>query len=283
MLLKQPGVTLIAVLTLALGIGATSAVFSLIQGVLLTPPPYRKPQQLVLISARSGGAERSSGPQAWAAAQWMDWQQQAKTVQSVAAYNWSFNFLVQSDGSESLEGMRVTGDYFRVTGLQPVMGRTFLESETGPTPAQVVLLGYDVWQRKFQGDPNIVGKGIRISRRDTPVTVIGVMPQGVRFLPTPGVAMEPNYNVNATVDFWMPAGLNPQQAKSPGWEVVARLQDGATPEQAQAELRIMVERQAQTDREFAGMSPRLQYLMDDVNRDGRRILYPLIGAAGLVC
>ena len=108
MLLKQPGFTLIAVLTLALGIGATSAVFSLIQGVLLTPPPYRQPQQLVLIpSARTDG-QQMTRPRAWPAAQWLEWQKEAKSFESIAAYAWSFGFLIRSDGSESIQGMVVT-------------------------------------------------------------------------------------------------------------------------------------------------------------------------------
>ena len=85
-----------------------------------------------------------------------------------------------------MEGMWVTSDYFRVVGLQPVMGRTFLESETGLKAAPVIILGYELWQRKFNGDPNIIGKTIRISRSDTPPKVIGIMPPGVRFLPSPG-------------------------------------------------------------------------------------------------
>src|SRR5258708_1236970 len=118
MLLKQPGFALIAVLAVALGIGATSAVFSLIQGVLLTPPPYRQPQQLVLIpSARTDG-QQMTRPRGWPAAQWMEWQREAKSFEAIAAYAWSFNFLVSADGSESLEGMAVTKDYFRVAGLQ---------------------------------------------------------------------------------------------------------------------------------------------------------------------
>src|SRR5436309_16005775 len=99
MLLKQPAFSSIAVLTLALGIGATSAVFSLIQGVLLTPPPYREPQRLVLIpSARTDG-QATGRPPAWAAAQWMEWQRESRRLEAMAAYGWSVNFLVQNDGS----------------------------------------------------------------------------------------------------------------------------------------------------------------------------------------
>jgi putative ABC transport system permease protein len=187
-LLKQPIFSLIAVLTLALGIGATSAVFSLIQGVLLTPPPYQQPQRLALLEPARVDRQPMTGPRAWAAAQWMEWQNEAKSFEALAAYSWSFNFLILSDGSESLEGMWVTRDYFRVVGLQPALGRTFLESETGAKAAPVIILGYELWQRKFNGDPHIIGKTIRISRSDTPPKVIGVMPPGVRFLPSPGAS-----------------------------------------------------------------------------------------------
>src|SRR5213083_2076770 len=111
MLLKQPAFSSIAVLTLALGIGATSAVFSLIQGVLLTPPPYSQPDRLVVIPAARADGHPMVRPQGWPAAQWMEWQKEAKSFEAIAAYGWSFNFLVLSDGSESLEGMRVTRDY----------------------------------------------------------------------------------------------------------------------------------------------------------------------------
>src|SRR2546423_1535753 len=119
MLLKQPGFTAIAVLTLALGIGATAAVFSLVQGVLLTPPPYRRPERLALIPAARSDGKRMA-PQGWPAAQWMEWQKDAKSFDGIAAYAWTFSFLIGSDGSDSIEGMAVTKDYFRVLGMQPV-------------------------------------------------------------------------------------------------------------------------------------------------------------------
>src|SRR5579871_4259160 len=112
MLLKQPGFTAIAVLTLALGIGATAAVFSLIEGVLLTPPPYRDPQRLVVIPSIQNNGESAANSRRWPAAQWMEWQTEASSFDAIAAYNWDFNFLVDDEGSQSLEGMDVTRDYF---------------------------------------------------------------------------------------------------------------------------------------------------------------------------
>ncbi|SPE41806.1 conserved membrane hypothetical protein [Candidatus Sulfopaludibacter sp. SbA3] len=279
---KQPGFTLIAVFTLALGIGATSAVFSLIQGVLLTPPPYRQPQQLVLIQPVRSDGQKLANPQGWPAAQWLEWQQQAKTFDGIAAYGWSFNYLVSSDGSESMEGMVVTKDYFRVAGLQPVLGRAFLDSEMLPSSAPVIILGYDLWQRKFNGDRQVIGKPVRMSRYDTPPTVVGVMPPGVRFLPSPGASQEPNYNVNGLVDFWLPVTPNPARLKRPGWNVVGRLRNEARISEAQGDLGVIIAREAQADHDFAGVAPQLESLTVEFNRDGRRILLPLLGAAALV-
>lgn len=281
-LLKQPAFTSIAVLTLALGIGATTAVFSLIQGVLLTPPPYRQPQRLVLISpARTDGKQLGSPP-GWPAAQWLEWQRNSKSLDSLAAYGWSFNFLVLRDGSQSLEGMAVTRDYFRVMGLHTVLGRTFSASETSFKPKPVIVLGYNLWRQKFNGDPAIIGRKIRISRWDTPPEVIGVMPPGVRFLPSPMTAAEPNYDPDALVDFWIPAAPDPNRLKEAGWNVVARLKDGTALNQAQTELAVEVAAAARSDRDFAGITPRVELLTAELNRDGDRILWPLLGAAALV-
>ena len=282
MLLKQPGFSLIAALTLALGIGATSAVFSLIQGVLLTPPPYQKPEQLMLIPTVRTDGQKMDSPRGWAAQQWMDWQREAKSFDGIAAYGWTFNFLIRNDGSQSMQGMEVTKNYFQVMGLRPVAGRGFEESDFGQGPVKAILLGYEFWQRAFGGDKQIIGKTVRISRWEVPPTVIGVMEQGVRFLPSPGAAKEPNYDVNATVDFWVPADPNPQYLKDPYWNVAARLRDGAIPQQAQQELAVLTAREAQAEKQFEGFAPQLEPLTDEMNRDGRRILLPLLGAAALV-
>jgi putative ABC transport system permease protein len=281
-LLKRPGFTLITILTLALGIGATTAVFSLIQGVLLSPPPYQHPEQLVLIpSARADGQEMS-GARAWPAAQWQDWQKQAKSFEGIAAYAWTFNFLIRTDGSESMEGMVVSPGYFKVAGLEPILGRTFLDTEGGPNSNSVIILGYDFWQRVFNGDRNIVGSTLRMSRRETPLTIVGVMPSGVRFLPSPAVVQEPNYDVNATVDFWMPVIPNPAGLKQARWDVMGRLRAGVAITEAQSELSVLAMQEAQAEPDFQGFIPNLTPLAADMNRDGKRILYPLLGAALLV-
>ncbi len=250
MLLKEPGFALITVLTLALGIGATAAVFSLVQGVLLTRPPYRQPDRLVLIPAARADGQEMTHPREWAAVQWMEWQKEAKSFEAIGAYSWGFDYLVLPDGSASMEGMYVTQDYFRAVGLQPMLGRTFVETETGVKSPAAIILGYDLWQKRFGGDRNIIGKTIRISRWETPPRVIGVMPEGVRFLPSPGTAKEPNYNVDAHVDYWVPVNVGTDHLRREEWDVVGRLRSGITVGQAQAELTILTAREAQADREF---------------------------------
>jgi putative ABC transport system permease protein len=282
MLLKQPGFSLIAVLTLALGIGATSAVFSLIQGVLLTPPPYKKPQRLVLVPTARTDGQKQESPRGWPAQQWMEWQKETKSFEGIAAYGWTFNFLIRNEGSQSIEGMVVTKDYLQVMGLQPVFGRSFEDSDIGTGPVKVILLGYELWQRTFNGDPQIIGKTVHISRWEVPPIVIGVMQPGVRFLPSPGAAKEPNYNVNALVDFWIPAAPDPKYMKDPDWNIVARLRDGAGLRQAQGELTVLTAREAGAEHAFEGFTPQVKSLTSEMNLDGRRILFPLLGAAALV-
>jgi putative ABC transport system permease protein len=281
---RTPSFTVIAVLTLALGIGATAAVFNLIEGVLLTPPPYEDPEQLVLVSAARTHGQQQESPRPWPAAQWLEWQHEAKSFQSIAAYRWMFNFLFLPKGVESFQGMGVTPEYFSVTGLKPVLGRAFTSSDAEPSAGRVLIIGYELWQRRFGGDRGILGRTVRISRLDASFEIIGVMPPGVRFLPAPSAAKEPNYDINALVDIWTPfsPGSDPKELKSPRWNIVGRLAPGVTPEQAQAELALLTERQARTDRDFAGFTPNVQSLTSEYNRDGERILLPLFGAAALV-
>ena len=282
LLLKQPGFSLIAAFTLALGIGATSAIFSLIQGVLLTSPPYQNPGQLMLVPTVRTDGKDMARPRGWPAEQWMNWGNEAKSLQGIAGYDWTFNFLIHNDGSHSMQGMVVTRDYMHVMGLRPSAGRGFADVDFQQGPTKAIMLGYEFWQREFGGDPQIIGKTVRISRWQVAPTVIGVMQPDVRFLPSPGTSKEPNYDVNAKVDFWIPAEPDPKNLKEPDWNVVARLRDGATQQQAQQELAVLAAREAHTEKKYEGFAPRLQSLTDEMNRDGKRILLPLLGAAALV-
>jgi putative ABC transport system permease protein len=258
------------VLTLALGIGATAAVFSLIHGVLLTPPPYEDPEQLVLISSARTDGQQQERPRPWAEAQWIEWQREAKSVRSIAAYRWMFDYLILPDGVESFEAMAVTPQYFSVVGLEPVVGRKFVDSDTAPSASRVLIIGYELWQRKFGGDRNILGRSVRINGQDAPSEIIGVMPPGVRFLPAPNVAKEPNYDVNALVDIWAPfaPGSVPEERKRPQWNIVGRLTPGYTSEQAQAELALLAERQARSEPDFVGFMPKVHSLTSEYNREG---------------
>ena len=200
-LLRSPRFAFLAVLTLAIGIGATSAVFGLIQGVLLSPPPYTHPERIVLVSPQRTDGRPYNGQ--CTIGQWTDWRQNAKSLDGMALYQWTFNFLVLPEGSKSVEGMAVTKDYFKVLGLKPALGREFVDSEvgTGNSRPSAIILGHYLWQDRFQADPNILGKTITISRMP-PLQVVGVMPPAVRFLPDASNASEPNYDVNGQVDFW---------------------------------------------------------------------------------
>ncbi|HEY4354517.1 MAG TPA: ABC transporter permease [Acidobacteriaceae bacterium] len=282
MMRKSPGFTVIAALTLALGIGATSAVFSLIQGVLLTPPPYEKPNQLVLVSAVRADGQKMDNGRGWAAQQWMEWDKNATSFQGVAGYGWTFNFLIRNDGSQSMQGMNVSKDYFRLMGLKTAAGRGFQDSDFAQGPVKGIVLGYEFWQRALGGDPQIIGKTIRISRWSVPPTVIGIMEPGVRFLPSAGAAKEPNYDVNATVDLWVPAYPDPKDQKDPGWYVVGRLKEGVSAQKAQQELAVLTAQEARSEKTFEGYAPELQTVKSEMNQDGQRILLPLLGAAVLV-
>lgn len=280
-LLKNPGFTTVAVLTLALGIGASSTVFSLIQGVLLIPPPYPHPERVVLVTqTRTDGQHNNE--QLWPSGQWQEWQKEAKSFEAIAGYGWTFSFLVLPDGSESMEGMEVTSDYFKVVGLQPILGRAFADSDAASGPQKLIILGNSLWKRRFGANPAIIGQPVRISGFPVPLTVVGVMPPDVRFLPAPDVAAEPNYNVNAKVDYWLPAWSDPKQLKSRDWYVVGRLASGATVCEAGSELAVLTAREIQNEPDFAGVNAYVQPLEKQLNKEGRRLLIPVAGAAALV-
>src|SRR6476659_9839167 len=278
---KNLGFAALAVATLGFGIGAAAAMFGLIQGVLLSPPPYAEPDRLVLLAAaRLDGQPYTERPTTW---HWVAWRQ-ARAFEPPAVYRWTFNFLVRDDGSESLGGMVVSTNYFRVLGVKPILGREFLDTEAQhlKTPPTAIILGYDLWKRKFNGDSNIIGKAIRISRMPAPLPVVGVMPPGLRFLPDPGAASEPNYDLNARVDFWLAMAPDESRPKLPAGNVVARLRSGASASQAQAEAAAIGAGLVGSDSSLQGLTATATSVPDVLNRDGRQLLVPLFGSVALV-
>jgi putative ABC transport system permease protein len=279
---KSPGFTAAAVITLALGIGAASAMFVLIQGVLLSPPPYADASRLVFLSqTRQDGQPYVQGI---SIGQWLDWRSSMRTVEPPALYRWTFNFLVLPDGSRSIAGMVVTNGFFKTLGITPIVGRDFLPTEAGRAnvPATAVIIGHALWERQYNRDPHIVGKTLRISRLPTPLPIVGVMPAGVRFLPDPGAASEPNYDIDAPVDYWLPVALDETQPRARGWNAVTRLRDQATLEQAQGEFASLTARQVQADARLQGLTVSASPLVDVLNREGRSLLLPLFGFVVLV-
>ncbi len=277
---RAPALPLVATLTLGLGIGAAAAMFGLIRGVLLTPPPYADPARLVLLAPeRVDGAPYDRRP---TTAQWLAWRDAARGVDT-ALYRWTFNYLVRADGSRAIAGMIVTPDYFRVLGLAPLRGRTFLESEAaGAGPPTAIILGYELWQRSFNGDPDIIGKTVTIGRVPAPLPVVGVMPPRARFLPDPAAANEPGYDMHGTVDFWVPERADESRLDARTWNVVGRLGKGVSASSANAAVAGAAARQRAADPSLEQLTATARPLLEVTNADGRRLLMPLVGAVVLV-
>ncbi len=278
---KNPGFTAIAVITLALGIGAAAAMFGLIQGVLLSPPPYARPDRLVLLSpTRVDGQPYTRGT---TIGQWVAWRN-SRAFEPPAVYRWTFNFLVRQDGSQSLGGMVVTRNYFDVVGVRPALGRVFTEAEAARpnTPPTAIIIGHDLWQRVFGGDPHIIGKSLVLSRQPAPFPIVGVMPPGVRFLPDPGAASEPNYDLNARVDFWLSAAPDESRPANRAGNAIARLRDGVSVADASREAAGLAASAAATNPELKGLTATASAVQDVLNSEGRRLLVPLFGSVALL-
>ncbi len=278
---KNPGFAAIAVVTLGLGIGAAAAIFALVQGVLLSPPPFADPGRLVLVTpARLDGGTYDRGA---TTGQWIAWRQ-AQAIEPPAVYRWTFNFLILPDGSRSMGGMVVSPDYFKVLGIRPILGREFTDAELSRpnVPPTAIIIGHDLWQRQFHGDPGIIGQTLRMSRMPAPLPIVGVMAPGIRFLPDPAAAAEPNYDINAPVDFWFGTAPDQTRLTSGAGNVIARLRDGATIDQAQTEIASIAAGVAQSEPALQGITARVAGVQAVLNRDGRRLLIPLFGSVAIV-
>ena len=226
-LLKAPGFTIVAVLTLAFGIGATSAIFSVINGVMLRPLPYPEPETLVRVFEVVPQYGRFSV----APASFFDWRQQNGVFERIAAYTGGSDTFTGSEGPERITMASVSWDLFELLRVPPALGRGFTPDEDLPNQNTVIVLSHGMWQRRFGGDPGVVGRSVVLG--GTAVTVVGVMPEGFYF-PT------------RDTEFWRPIALNPAKASRGGHflGVIARLRTGVSVPQAGAEMKTIAERLA---------------------------------------
>jgi putative ABC transport system permease protein len=228
MLRKSPGFTLVAVITLALGIGANTAIFSVVNAVLLRSLPYREPDRLVMLSyyrAREG-ARLATG------SFYLDWRDQAKAFEQIAAYYFDTTDLKGSGEPERLSAACISANLFATLGVDPVLGRAFTPEEDTYGGPLAVILSEGLWRRRFGGDPQLIGRVITLEGESR--TVVGVMPDEFRF--------------HGETELWLPLALNVtehRQVRSFRMNVIARLKPGVTPEAARADLSAVLDQQRQ--------------------------------------
>lgn len=268
MLGRTPGFTIVALLTLALGIGANTAIFSVVNAVLLKPLPFGEPDRIVSVwtTWQNRGMERDI----FSPANFLDLEQQTDTLAAVAAYMY-FGFDITEGGEpESLTAALVTPAMFRVLGVEPILGRTFTAEEALPGNHRVVILSHALWQTRFGSDPGILGRDVSLD--GVPRTVIGVMPEGIAF--PDGVKV------------WGPLAMTERTRQSRGaiyLDVIARLADGAGLEPAQAELDTIGARLASAYPDAnTGMGLQLEPLHDQLVGNVRTALLVLCGAVAFV-
>jgi putative ABC transport system permease protein len=267
---KSPGFTAVAVLTLALGIGANTAIFSVIHAVLLSPLPYDKPDRIVLVWESNPAAGFNQF--AVAPPNYVDWRRDSSSFEFMASVaRGTFNYTGGAE-PERLDGARVAAPFFAVFGVQPALGRTFLPEDDVPGKAHAVVLGHGFWMRRFGGDRNILGKALTLDGQ--PYSVIGVMPEGFQF-PT-------------RVELWLPSEFTPQDL-GPGargahyLRVLARLKPGVSLGQAQAEMTGIANRlQEQYPKMNKGWSALVISLNEATVGKIRATLLVLFGAVGFL-
>src|SRR5580658_5335725 len=224
---RNPGFFAVALTALALGIGANTAIFSAVEGVLLHPLPYADPSRLVMVweDASYLGFSRNTP----AAANYVDWRAQNQVFRDMAAMRYSNSAFNGDRAPEQALGRRVTPNFFDVLGVQPVVGRPFTAEEDA-TKQKVVVLSDALWQRRFGGNPAVVGRSILMDGEAT--TVVGIMPSSFFF---------PDHQT----DYWIPASFTPEdlaRRTRHNLEVVARMKQGVTRERAQRDMEVIVKR-----------------------------------------
>jgi putative ABC transport system permease protein len=269
MLLKHKSVTAIAVLSLALGIGANTAIFSLVDAVLLRPLPFHEPDRLVMVweeASRIGFPRNTPAP-----ANYADWKAQNQSFEDLAALRYGSYNLTDENEPEKVEAQAVTANFFPLLGVAPVRGRSFAPEEDQPEGNKVVLLSYSLWQRRFGGDPELIGKELLLDGQQH--TVIGVMPSGFQFL-----AKE--------TDLWLPMAFTARDLANRGGHyltVVGRLKSGVTLAQGQDDIAAITHHinEANPTPGFELGSVVIS-LREQLAGNVRPMLLVLLGAVGLV-
>jgi putative ABC transport system permease protein len=266
MMRRAPAFSAVVVLTLALGIGANTAIFSVVNAVLLRPLPFKDPERVVMVWLK--GAEAAGGDRVpMSTADFLDWRAQTHTFERVAFFH-SDNFnYAGGDTPEEVNGALTSADFFNVFGARPEMGRTFLPEEEKPGAARVVVLSHGFWQRRLGADPHAVGREITLD--SNPYTVVGVMPAGFDF-------------PREDDEVWAAYQIEPPTKRGNNWlRGVARLGEGVTIQQARAELNALPDperpNQPPQGERFTVLAVN-DYLVGDV----RAALLILLGAVALV-
>jgi predicted permease len=268
-MVRRPAFTCLAVSTIALGIGATAAIFSLADNVLFKPLPFPNAERLVSVWEVRPALKR---PRMEAAPlNYVDWRRESNAFEDLAAYFHDSATLTARGTPERLPFAGVTPNFMSMLGVPPLVGRSFEYPDGIPGRAATTILSYGLWQRRFGGDPSIVGRTIRLN--DAPHTVIGVMPRGFQF---------PHARVQAWIPVDYSRGGGIQNRTLLALSVVGRLKPAVTVAEATTELGVIAERLAREYPQNRGASAFAVPLQDDLSRDERTSFVLLLGAAGLV-
>jgi len=274
---KSPGFTAVAVLVLALGIGANTAIFSVVNAVLLRPLPFEQPERLVALYHVPPQSSFPGIPLfAVSPANFLDWRAEAHSFEGMSAYGFGRYVLTGKGEPEALRAVAVTHGFFSLLRAQPMLGRVFAEGEDQAGHDHEVVLSYDLWESHFGGNPAIVGKNIQLN--DEAYTVIGVMPREFEFPIEP----DPDYSPQ----MWKPQNWTAQERAirdNHDYGVIARLKPGVTLEQAKEELSALSDRLAREyPKDDKGWGATAVPLRKDVVGDVRAPLLILLGAVGFV-
>ncbi len=271
--LRNPAFFLVAVLTLALGIGATTAIFTVVNAIILRPLPYPQPDRLVQVYEEHPG--RGLQYFSVSAANYADWRRLNDSFESMAAYSlYDKNGFTLTSGEqpEPVVSVGVTGEFFQLFGVAPLLGRTFVPEEDRPGNDRVTVLAYDFWQRRFGGDPDVVNNRVELDRES--YEVIGIMPAQFRFPAAP------------EVDLWVPLGLPPEAWQSRTirpLNVQARLKVGVSLSQARQEMkRIADNLRTQYPAANEGFTADVYRMQDRMVSNARTLLLVLAGSVVLV-